>query len=62
MRTRNWILIVTHKLPAGKLNLAFANLLNKDYFTYYSQSAQANPTRYFKGRGRTVTLGYSLDF
>lgn len=53
---------VGYKLPTGKLNLAFANLLNKDYFTYYSQSAQANPTRYFKGRGRTVTLGYSLDF
>jgi len=53
---------MSYQLPAGKLNLAFANLLNKDYFTYYSQSAQANPTRYFKGRGRTVTLGYSLDF
>lgn len=46
----------------NKLNLAFANLLNEDYFTYYSQSEQANQTRYFKGRGRTVTLGYSPDF
>lgn len=53
---------VGYQLPVGTLNLAFANLLNKDYFTYYSQAAQANPTRFFKGRGRTVTLGYSLDF
>ncbi|MEX0603795.1 MAG: TonB-dependent receptor [Marinobacter sp.] len=51
-----------YRLPAGKINLALANLFNEDYITYYSQSAQVNDTRYFKGRGRTVTLGYSLDF
>jgi len=53
---------VNYKLPMGQLNLAIANLLNKDYFTYYSQAALANDTRYFKGRGRTLTLGYSVDF
>lgn len=53
---------IGYQLPVGKLNLAFANLLNEDYFTYYSQSAYANPSRNFKGRGRTVTLGYALDF
>lgn len=53
---------VGYRLAVGTLNLAVANLFNKDYFTYYSQSAQVNDTRYFKGRGRTVTLGYSLDF
>ena len=49
-------------LPAGTLDLGIENLLDKDYFTYYSQAARASDDYYFKGRGRTVTLGYSLDF
>lgn len=49
-------------LPHGRLELAVANLFDKDYVTYYSQSALVDDERYFKGRGRTVTLGYSLDF
>ncbi|ATA23441.1 TonB-dependent receptor [Brenneria goodwinii] len=53
---------VGYKLPYGRVNVAIANLLNKDYITYYSQSALVNDTRYFSGRGRTLTLGYSLDF
>jgi iron complex outermembrane recepter protein len=53
---------VAYQLPKGTVNLAFANLLNKDYFDYYSQTANTRDDRYFKGRGRTVTLGYSLDF
>jgi len=53
---------VGYKLPYGKVNLAAANLLNTDYITYYSQSATTKDDRYFKGRGRTVTLGYSMDF
>ncbi|KFF63138.1 TonB-dependent receptor [Pectobacterium brasiliense] len=53
---------VGYKLPYGRLNVAVANLLDKQYITYYSQAAQANDTRYFSGRGRTVTLGYSIDF
>ncbi|SHO59262.1 TonB-dependent receptor [Vibrio quintilis] len=51
-----------YQLPVGKLNLSVANLLNEDYFTYYSQSAYKNDDFYFKGRGRTVTLAYSLNF
>lgn len=51
-----------YKLPVGKLDLGVANLFDKDYVTYYSQSALVNDDRYFKGRGRTLTLGYSLDF
>jgi len=51
-----------YKLPHGKLNLAIANLFDKEYITYYSQSALKNDDRYFMGRGRTLTLGYSLDF
>jgi iron complex outermembrane receptor protein len=53
---------LAYELPAGKLDLGIANLLDKDYFTYYSQAARASDEYYFKGRGRTVTLGYSLDF
>ena len=53
---------LAYALPAGKLDLGIQNLLDKDYFTYYSQAARASDDYYFKGRGRTVTLGYSLDF
>lgn len=53
---------VQYKLPKGRLRLAVANLFNRDYITYYSQSALVEPLRYFAGRGRTLTLGYSLDF
>ncbi|OZG73157.1 TonB-dependent receptor [Hahella sp. CCB-MM4] len=51
-----------YQLPVGQISVAVANLLNEDYFTYYSQSAVVNDDRYFKGRGRTLTLGYGLDF
>lgn len=53
---------LAYKLPQGRLNLAVANLFNEDYFDYYSQTANSLDERYFKGRGRIVTLGYSLDF
>lgn len=53
---------IGYKLPIGKMNVSVANLLNEDYFTYYSQAAYANDSFYFKGRGRTVTLAYGLDF
>ncbi|MCD9008087.1 hypothetical protein LDO31_17970 [Luteimonas sp. XNQY3] len=29
---------------------------------YYAQSALVEPARSFAGRGRTVTVGYRLDF
>ena len=51
-----------YQLPVGQLKLSIANLLNEDYFTYYSQSAYKNDDFYFKGRGRTITLGYGLTF
>ncbi len=53
---------VGYKLPYGQVNVGIANLLNKQYITYYSQSALVENDRYFAGRGRTVTLGYSLNF
>lgn len=51
-----------YKLPKGTLRLAVANLFDENYITYYSQSALVEPLRYFAGRGRTLTIGYSLDF
>jgi len=51
-----------YRLPKGKVRLAVANLLDRDYITYYSQSALVEPKRHFAGQGRTVTVGYSLDF
>lgn len=53
---------LNYKLPKGELRLGVANVFDKDYITYYSQSALVEPKRYFAGRGRTVTLGYSLGF
>ena len=53
---------VNYKLPKGTLRLAVANLLNHDYISYYSQSALVEPLRYFAGRGRTLTVGYTLNF
>ena len=53
---------ISRELPKGTLNLSVGNLLNEDYFDYYSQAANTLDARYFKGRGRTVTLGYSLAF
>jgi iron complex outermembrane receptor protein len=52
----------SYKLPKGTVRVAVGNLLNRDYITYYSQSALVEPLRYFAGRGRTITLGYSLKF
>lgn len=51
-----------YKLPVGTLKVSVANLLNEDYFTYYSQSAYKNDDFYFKGRGRTLTIGYGVNF
>jgi iron complex outermembrane receptor protein len=53
---------IGYKLPYGKVNLSASNLLNEGYFTYFSQSGEAKDERYFKGRGRTLTLGYALNF
>ncbi len=53
---------ISYKLPAGKLDLGIENLTDEDYFSYYSQAARDSDEYNFKGRGRTYTLGYSLDF
>lgn len=58
---------VGYELPVGQLNVGVANLFDEQYITYYSQSAltileDEDSQRYFAGRGRTVTLGYRVDF
>lgn len=53
---------VGYQLPVGQINVGVSNLLDEQYVTYYSQSALVNDERYFAGRGRTLTLGYKLDF
>ncbi|MCK0744291.1 TonB-dependent receptor [Chromohalobacter nigrandesensis] len=57
---------LAYRLPIGRASLGVENLADKDYFTYYSQSfPQGDALKddlYFKGRGRTFTLSYQLDF
>ncbi|MCP1313111.1 MULTISPECIES: TonB-dependent receptor [unclassified Halomonas] len=53
---------VGYRLPVGQMDVGISNLLDEQYVTYYSQSALVNDERYFAGRGRTLTLGYRLDF
>lgn len=53
---------VDYRLAKGKVNLGIATLFDRQYITYYSQSALIEPAGYLAGRVRTVTLGYSLDF
>ncbi|MBB3225135.1 TonB-dependent receptor [Pseudoduganella umbonata] len=50
------------KLPAGELRFAVANVFDRMYITYFSQSGLVEPKRYFAGRGRAVSLGYALRF
>jgi len=54
--------MVRQKLPVGQVRFGVENLLDRDYFTYYSQAARASDDYYFKGRGRVYTLGYEVDF
>ena len=55
-------LSLTYKLPHGKLNVGIANLLNRKYVTYYSQSGIVGNDYFFAGQGRTLTVGYRHDF
>lgn len=55
---------VAYQLPVGRITAGIENLFNRDYVTYYSQSADSTTRddRYFKGRGRTLTVGYQVSF
>lgn len=53
---------VAYQTSMGKVSLGIENLLDETYFTYYSQAARASDDYYFRGRGRTLTVGYQQDF
>lgn len=53
---------LAYQTSAGKISLGIENLLDETYITYYSQAARASDDYYFRGRGRTITLGYRHDF
>lgn len=53
---------LAYQTSAGKISLGIENLLDETYITYYSQAARASDDYYFRGRGRTITLGYQHDF
>lgn len=55
--------LVTLASSLGDFRLGVANLLDEDYVTYYSQVYEfAGDTRYFTGRGRTLTLSWQREF
>ena len=59
----------SRQLPVGKLNFAVSNLLDKQYQTVWGQRAQlfygarfAYEPFDFKGKGRTYTLTYAVNY
>ena len=48
-------------LGPGRFNVAVANLLNRDYYPAVNQAFNAN-FGFSKGPGRTLSLGYSVDY
>ena len=59
-------LVGSYQLPLGSLGFGIENLLNEDYLTIWSQRAEhwyGNSAMYeYKGRGRTYTLNYQVEF
>lgn len=53
---------LTYQLPLGRASFGIENMFDRQYLTYYSQAARVSDDYYFTGRGRTFTLGYSVDF
>ena len=57
-------LLASFYLPAGRLDAAFSNLMNRDYQTVYSQWAQQTygVTSAIPAQGRTFSLSYTVDY
>lgn len=53
-------LLTSMKLPKGKIDLGIYNLMNKDYYTVFMQANARAP--WPKAQGRTISIGYSLDW
>lgn len=52
----------TYRLSAdSRIDVGIANLLDKQYITYYSQTS-GNASRYFAGRGRTLNVKFTRSF
>ncbi len=54
-------LSMNYKTDAGTFTLAVENLLDKYYLSLFSQTF-APDSRQYAGRGRTITLGYTVQF
>ncbi|MFP4541922.1 MAG: TonB-dependent receptor [Opitutales bacterium] len=54
-------LLVVYELPIGSLSAALENVFDEQYLTYYSQTA-GNNSRNFAGRGRTLSVRYTVEF
>lgn len=55
-------LSLAKRTSVGNFRLGVENLLDEQYITYYSQTATTLDSRYFAGRGRTLTLTYQNEF
>ena len=54
---------VGYRLGKHRLSLSVMNLFDKYYVSYNSDTVAAtDPTRFFAGRGRTLTLGLTSEF
>ena len=53
---------VRYQLPVGDLSLGVLNLLNKQYITYNSDTVAPAKDKFYAGRGRTATLGWTARF
>lgn len=54
--------LATYRLNSEtRIDIGIANVLDKQYITYYSQTS-GNASRYFAGRGRTLNLTFTTAF
>ncbi|AYV49028.1 TonB-dependent receptor [Caulobacter flavus] len=53
---------VGYRLPVGELSLGVLNLLNKQYITYNSDTVIPAKDKFYAGRGRTATVGWTARF
>jgi len=51
-----------YKLSVGRIVGGVENLFDKQYISYNAQASDKRDDRYFAGRGRTLTVGYQVDF
>lgn len=52
---------LTYQMDSGLVSMGLENLTNKQFVTYFSQTSP-NDSRFFSGRGRTITLSWTQSF